>query len=98
MKRWEPIPTLSATTGSNTLAVQRIGGSIAWSTGIVKNGGDLNVSYFYRDGVSLGNHQCGRCLMDCWLYNNFTGVVIMAFPTNPIYKLIKNRLPIKMMV
>ena len=57
------IPTLSATTGSNTLAVQRAGGSIAWSTGIVKNGGDLNVSYFYRDGVSLGTSgQCGRCL------------------------------------
>ena len=56
-------PTLSADTGSNTLAVQRAGGSVAWSTGIIKNGGDVNVTYFYRDGVSLGTSgQCGRCL------------------------------------
>ena len=56
-------PTLSADTGSNTLAVQRAGGSVAWSTGIIKNGGNLNVTYFYRDGVSLGTSgQCGRCL------------------------------------
>ena len=57
------IPTLSATTGANTFAVQRAGGAVAWSTGIVKNGGDLNITYFYRDGVSLGTSgQCGRCL------------------------------------
>tara|TARA_A100001388_G_scaffold240881_1_gene196880 strand:- start:24 stop:1193 length:1170 start_codon:yes stop_codon:yes gene_type:complete len=56
-------PTLSADTGSNTLAVQRAGGSVAWSTGIIKNGGDSNVTYYYRDGVSLGTSgQCGRCL------------------------------------
>ena len=56
-------PTLSADTGSNTLAVQRAGGSVAWSTGIIKNGGNLNVTYFYRDGVSLGTSgQCGRVL------------------------------------
>ena len=57
------IPTLSATTGANTFAVQRAGGAVAWSTGIIKNGGDLNMTYFYRDGVSLGTSgQCGRCL------------------------------------
>ena len=58
------VPTLSATTGANTLAVQRAGGSVAWSTGLVKNGGDLNMTYFYRDGVNgLGTSgQCGRCL------------------------------------
>ena len=56
-------PTLSADTGSNTLAVQRAGGYVAWSTGIIKNGGNLNVTYFYRDGVSLGTSgQCGRAL------------------------------------
>tara|TARA_B100001989_G_scaffold172366_1_gene124455 strand:- start:221 stop:1381 length:1161 start_codon:yes stop_codon:yes gene_type:complete len=56
-------PTLSATTGANTFAVQRAGGAVAWSTGIIKNGGDLNMTYFYRDGVSLGTSgQCGRCL------------------------------------
>ena len=63
---YEPMrasPTLSADTGSNTLAVQRAGGYIAWSTGIVKNGGNLNVTYFYRDGVSLGTSgQSGRVL------------------------------------
>ena len=57
------LPTLSATTGANTFAVQRAGGAVAWSTGIIKNGGDLNMTYFYRDGVSLGTSgQCGRCL------------------------------------
>ena len=57
------VPTLSVTTGSNTFAVQRAGGAVAWSTGIIKNGGDLNMTYFYRDGVSLGTSgQCGRCL------------------------------------
>ena len=57
------VPTLSADTGANTFAVQRAGGAVAWSTGIVKNGGDLNMTYFYRDGVSLGTSgQCGRCL------------------------------------
>ena len=58
------VPTLSATTGANTLAVQRAGGAVAWSTGLVKNGGDLNMTYFYRDGVNgLGTSgQCGRCL------------------------------------
>ena len=56
-------PTLSADTGSNTLAVQRAGGYVAWSTGIIKNGGNNNVTYFYRDGVSLGTSgQCGRVL------------------------------------
>ena len=63
---YEPMrasPTLSADTGSNTLAVQRAGGYTTWTTGIVKNGGNLNVTYFYRDGVSLGTSgQCGRCL------------------------------------
>ena len=63
---YEPMrasPTLSADTGSNTLAVQRAGGYVAWSTGIIKNGGNLNVTYFYRDGVSLGTSgQCGRVL------------------------------------
>ena len=57
------VPTLSADTGANTFAVQRAGGAVAWSTGIIKNGGDLNMTYFYRDGVSLGTSgQCGRCL------------------------------------
>ena len=57
------VPTLSADTGANTFAVQRAGGAVAWSTGIIKNGGDLNITYFYRDGVSLGTSgQCGRCL------------------------------------
>ena len=56
-------PTLSADTGSNTLAVQRAGGYVAWSTGIIKNGGNNNVTYYYRDGVSLGTSgQCGRVL------------------------------------
>ena len=63
---YEPMrasPTLSADTGSNTLAVQRAGGYTTWTTGIVKNGGNLNVTYFYRDGVSLGTSgQCGRAL------------------------------------
>ena len=57
------VPTLSADTGANTFAVQRAGGAVAWSTGIIKNGGDLNMTYFYRDGVSLGTSgQCGRCI------------------------------------
>ena len=57
------VPTLSVTTGSNTFAVQRAGGAVSWSTGIVKNGGDANMTYFYRDGVTLGTSgQCGRCL------------------------------------
>jgi len=57
------VPTLSADTGANTFAVQRAGGAVAWSTGIIKNGGDTNITYFYRDGVTLGTSgQCGRCL------------------------------------
>ena len=57
------IPTLSVTTGSNTFAVQRAGGAVSWSTGIIKNGGDTNMTYFYRDGVTMGTSgQCGRCL------------------------------------
>ena len=56
-------PTLSSDTGSNTLAVQRAGGYAVFTTGLVKNGGNNNVTYFYRDGVTLGTSgQCGRCL------------------------------------
>ena len=56
-------PTLSTDTGANTLAVQRAGGYAVFTTGLVKNGGNNNVTYFYRDGVTLGTSgQCGRCL------------------------------------
>ena len=56
-------PTLYTDTGSNTLAVQRAGGYAVFTTGLVKNGGNNNVTYFYRDGVTLGTSgQCGRLL------------------------------------
>ena len=56
-------PTLSTDTGANTLAVQRAGGYAVFTTGLVKNGGNNNVTYFYRDGVTLGTSgQCGRLL------------------------------------
>ena len=56
-------PTLSTDTGSNTLAVQRAGGYAVFTTGLVKNGGNNNVTYYYRDGVTLGTSgQAGRCL------------------------------------
>ena len=56
-------PTLSSDTGANTLAVQRAGGYAVFTTGLVKNGGNNNVTYFYRDGVTLGTSgQAGRCL------------------------------------
>ena len=63
---YEPMrasPTLSTDTGSNTLAVQRAGGYAVFTTGLVKNGGNNNVTYYYRDGVTLGTSgQAGRCL------------------------------------
>ena len=56
-------PTLSTDTGANTLAVQRAGGYAVFTTGLVKNGGNTNVTYYYRDGVTLGTSgQAGRCL------------------------------------
>ena len=56
-------PTLSTDTGANTLAVQRAGGYAVFTTGLVKNGGNNNVTYYYRDGVTLGTSgQAGRCL------------------------------------